>query len=51
MNPKYESLEVLGIKTHGSCNHFSIGWDAPKIGFGEITIFIGNDEKLHVDTE
>lgn len=51
MNPKYEGLEVSGVSIHEDNRGFSIEWDAPKLGFGEVTIWIGNDAKLHIDTE
>lgn len=53
MNPKYEGLEVYDVNIHRNpmSKGFTIKWDAPKLGFGEITIWIGDDEKLHVDTE
>ena len=52
MNPKYEGLEVHDVHCHADGKGFTIGWVAPKIGFGEITVWTGDeDKKLHVDTE
>lgn len=53
MNPKYEGLEVYDVRIHRNptSKGFTIDWDAPKIGFGQIIIWFGEDGKLHVDTE
>ena len=51
MNPKYEGLEVGDVLMHANGKGFSVEWDAPKIGFGELTVWLGEDGKLHVDTE
>ena len=51
MNPKYEGLIVDGVTVGRSGKSFCIKWDAPKIGFGEVTVVLGDDGKLHVYTE
>ena len=51
MNEKYEGLEVTNVSIHADFKGFTISWVAPRIGFGELTVWIGNDKKLHVDTE
>jgi len=51
VNEKYEGLEVTNVSIHADFKGFTISWDAPRIGFGDLTIWIGDDKKLHVDTE
>ena len=51
MNPKYEGLIVDGVTVGRSGKSFIIEWAAPKIGFGEVTVVLGDDGKLHVYTE
>ena len=51
MNPKYEGLVVDGVRIHADRKGFTVEWIAPKLGFGEVTIWMGEDGKLHVDTE
>lgn len=51
MNPKYEGLIVDGVAVGRSGKSFVIEWAAPQLGFGEITVVLGDDGKLHVYTE
>jgi hypothetical protein len=51
MNPKYEGLIVDGVTVGRSGKSFYVEWAAPKIGFGEVTVVLGDDGKLHVYTE
>ena len=47
---KYEGLQVYEVERSAS-GGITIRWDAPRIGFGELYIFWGEDGKLHIDTE
>ena len=47
---KYEGLQVYDVERSAS-GGITIRWDAPRIGFGELYIFWGEDGKLHIDTE
>ena len=51
MNPKYDGIKISSVTIHEDNKGFTIDWDAPKLGFGKVTIWIGNDAKLHIDTE
>ena len=52
MNPKYEGLEIYNVRTHPNKRGFTIGWVAPKIGFGEVTVWMQEeDDEIHIDTE
>ena len=51
MNPKYEGLTVYSVTVGRSGKSFHVEWAAPKIGFGEVTVVLGDDGKLHVYTE
>ena len=51
MNPKFEGLEIGDVHIHANGKGFTVGWDSPKIGFGDLTIWLGEDGKIHADTE
>lgn len=51
MNEKYEGFEITNVGIHADNGGFTISWVAPKIGFGDLTVWIGGDKRLHVDTE
>lgn len=51
MNEKYEGLIIDDVTVGKSGRSFFIEWAAPKLGFGEIRVTLGDDGKLHIDTE
>ena len=47
----YSGLEVTDVELFNGGSGVTIKWDAPHVGFGELTIWGGSDGKLHADTE
>ena len=51
MNGKYEGLEATNVSIHADYRGFTVSWTASRIGFGDMTVWIGDDQKVHMDTE